>query len=245
MSTAQTSHDELSISSHAGAEFFCQTLITLNPQWEHAERRILIAGCGAGHEAALIQRQLDASVDAVDVEDEFDNQFRAWPNINYQLASVCDLPFANDHFDAIFYHHVIEHVDQPQQSLTELARVLKPKGWIFVGTPNRHRLLSSVGAHQQTQWDPTWKNKFNDNVRDWKARLTGRFRNECGAHAGFSQFELAKMLSANFENQHWVTQDYLQHKYQQHRLAPILAVAAQPILRAIVPPSIYVFAQHP
>ena len=232
------------VASHAGAEFFCRNLKELDPVLNRPSGRVLIAGCGAGHEAALIQRLLDAEVDAVDVEDELQDGFRNWPGLTYQTASVCDLPFQDGWFDAVFYHHVIEHVDDPVASLAELSRVLKPGGWIFVGTPNRHRLISSVGAHKQTQWDPTWQNKLNDNINDWTARLRGRFRNEYGAHAGFSRRELSRLLKADFGEQRWMTRQYLQYKYSGHRFATAVSLMAARPFREFSAPSIYVFAQN-
>lgn len=244
MPIAPVSQSTYTVSSHAGAEFFCRHLRELDPASSRMGCRVLVAGCGAGHEAALIQQILEAEVEAVDVEDEFLGDLRQWPGLHYQLASVCELPFADNYFDAIFYHHVIEHVDDPAGSLQELSRVLNPGGWIFVGTPNRHRLVSSVGAHRQTQWEPTWRNKLNDNLNDWSARLRGRFRNEFGAHAGFSRGELSQMLEADFGQQCWLTGEYLQYKYQDHRFAAAVPVIASGPLGHVVPPSIYVFARN-
>ena len=235
---------ELTVASHAGAEFFCQNLRQLDASACQPNSRILIAGCGAGHEAALIQQLLGAEVHAVDVTDELMPEFKSWPQFHYRNASVCDLPFEDGWFDAVFYHHVIEHVDDPAGSLVELSRVLKPGAWIFVGTPNRHRLVSSVGAHKQTQWNPTWKNKLGDNLHDWSARLRGKFRNEFGAHAGFSRRELSRMLQLNFAEQRWVTKEYLQYKYQQHRFSAAVSLLASKPFCEFSAPSIYVFAQN-
>lgn len=244
MSTSQSNPTSHEVASHAGAEFFCQELRELDSTFEKPGSKILVAGCGAGHEAALIQRLLDAQVHAVDVVDELLDSFRNWPQLHYQVASVCQLPFDVGTFDAIFYHHVIEHVDDPAASLIELSRVLKPGGWLFVGTPNRHRLVSSVGAHKQTQWEPTWQNKLGDNLRDWSARFQGKFRNECGAHAGFSKGELTRMLEKDFQQQRWVTRQYLQYKYLQHRFAPAVSLFTTGPIQNIAAPSIYVFAKN-
>ncbi len=232
------------VASHAGAEFFCQELQELDSTVKRPGSRVLVAGCGAGHEAALIQRLLGAEVHAVDVIDELAESFRDWSRLHYQVASVCNLPFESASFDAIFYHHVIEHVDDPVASLVELSRVLKPGGWLFIGTPNRHRLVSSVGAHKQTQWEPTWRNKLGDNIRDWSARFQGKFRNECGAHAGFSRGELSRMLAKGFQQQRWVTRQYLQYKYLQNRFATAVSLFTTGPIQNIAAPSIYVFAQN-
>lgn len=239
-----TTQPTLDVASHAGAGFFCKHFEQWKTTHSVTSPRILVAGCGAGHEAALIQQLLDADVEAIDVEYELLESFSQWPRLHYQVASVCDLPFADDSFDGIFYHHVIEHVDDPDKSLAELSRVLKPGGEIFIGTPNRHRLVSSVGAHKQTQWEPTWKNKFRDNVNDWAARLQGRFRNELGAHAGFSRRELGQMLTQHFEQQTWVTKAYLDYKYSNHRYSRAVSLLASRPISNFGAPSIYVFASR-
>jgi ubiquinone/menaquinone biosynthesis C-methylase UbiE len=145
-----TGSDTHSIQSHAGAGFFCQ-LLKQNGWNARASQRVLIVGCGAGHEATAIQSELQAGVDDVDIEDFVSADLKQSSPVRFVVGSVCDLAFPDNSFDAIFYHHVIEHVDNPAASLRELQRVLKPEGWLFVGTPNRHRLLSSIGAHQKSE----------------------------------------------------------------------------------------------
>ncbi|MFN6130689.1 MAG: methyltransferase domain-containing protein [Planctomycetota bacterium] len=230
------------IDSHAGAGFFCEQITTrlgaAPKPW-----RILIAGCGAGHEAVAIEQHLLADVEAVDVEDFVGTELKESSAVRFQVASVCELPFEADSFDAIFYHHVIEHVDRPAESLKELHRVVRPGGWLFVGTPNRHRLVSSIGAHQQSEWEATWSNKLGDNLRDWKDRLTGRFRNELGAHAGFSRPELDRMLSHHFSDRDWVTEDYLRFKYGESRAKGLLPLVTHPAIHWFAAPAIYVFAR--
>ena len=231
-----------SIASHAGAGFFCEQLVARMDSVP-ATWNILIAGCGAGHEAVAIQHQFQAQVDAVDVEDFVSAELKQGSPVGFQVASVCELPFPSSAFDAIFYHHVIEHVDRPAASLAELHRVLRPGGWLFVGTPNRQRLVSSIGAHQQSEWEATWRNKLGDNLRDWKDRLTGQFRNELGAHAGFSRAELDQLLAVHFSRRDWVTEDYLRFKYGQSRVKGVLPLVTHPAVQWFAAPAIYVFAR--
>lgn len=233
-----------SIQSHAGAAFFCHQLVSHGFS-ELAEPRVLIAGCGSGHEAIAIQDRLDADVDAVDVEDFVDPSYHAQSRTHFQVASVCELPFEDERFDAIFYHHVIEHVDRPVESLVELNRVLRPGGWLFIGTPNRHRLISSIGAHRQSEWDATLYNKLVDNIHDWQERLTGKFRNELGAHAGFSRGELDQMLSKHFPCREWLTSQYLRFKYGNSSLSSLLPIVTHPTISWFAAPSIYVLCQRP
>lgn len=234
---------ELHLQSHAGAAFFCQQLTERGFRTHNSEPRILVAGCGAGHEAAAIQAHFDATVDAIDVELNVDPRCQLVSKLLVREASVCDLPFSDENYDAVFYHHVIEHVDDPARSLVEITRTLRPGGWLFIGTPNRHRLVSSVGAHKQTQWEATVANKLSDNWHDWKARLTGKFRNEFGAHAGFSQAELDAMLAPHFSERTWLTREYLHMKYAEHRLVGLVKMATLPAFRWFAAPSIYVLCR--
>ena len=130
----ETQQPPVSSQSHAGAAFFCEQIAKHEFLQRHLPR-VLVAGCGSGHEAIAIQDRLDADVDAVDVEDFVDPIYHSQPRTHFQVASVCELPFEDGRFDAIFYHHVIEHVDRPVQSLVELTRVLHPGGYLFIGTP--------------------------------------------------------------------------------------------------------------
>jgi SAM-dependent methyltransferase len=54
------------------------------------------------------------------------------------LADVRDLPFRDRTFDAIYSMGTIEHFDETERAVKEMARVLKPGGRAIVGVPNRH-----------------------------------------------------------------------------------------------------------
>jgi SAM-dependent methyltransferase len=54
------------------------------------------------------------------------------------VADVRSLPFGDDSFDAIYSMGTIEHFDETERAVEEMARVLKPGGRAIVGVPNRH-----------------------------------------------------------------------------------------------------------
>jgi hypothetical protein len=74
---------------------------------------------------------------------------------------------------------------------------------------------------------------------DYQARLQGRFRNELGAHAGFTQKELQLLLSKHFQKVHWVTADYLRFKYGAKIPAPILRLITARWVGEFTAPAIY------
>jgi SAM-dependent methyltransferase len=54
------------------------------------------------------------------------------------VGDVRDLPFATGSFDGVYSMGTIEHFDDTERAVREIARVLKPGGRAIVGVPNRH-----------------------------------------------------------------------------------------------------------
>jgi SAM-dependent methyltransferase len=54
------------------------------------------------------------------------------------IGDVRDLPFRSASFDAIYSMGTIEHFDETERAVEEIARVLKPGGRAIIGVPNRH-----------------------------------------------------------------------------------------------------------
>jgi SAM-dependent methyltransferase len=54
------------------------------------------------------------------------------------VGDVRDLPFRDASFDAIYSMGTIEHFDETERAVAEMARVLRPGGRAIIGVPNRH-----------------------------------------------------------------------------------------------------------
>jgi SAM-dependent methyltransferase len=232
--------DELhSGDSHAGAQHFSNLVRSrLNPE---KRRNILVAGCGLGTEAMDIRRNLGVPVTGVDIDQQWEQNFgKELEHFTLMPGSVLDLPFSGGSFDVIFYHHVIEHVADPARSLDELFRVLNPGGLIYVGAPNRHRAVGYIGSPGT---DTATKIKWN--IVDYRARLQGRFRNECGAHAGFTQSELSNLLARRFTDVESLTADYLNFKYGDRLPKSFLNLVCSKSLIDVAAPSVYALAKKP
>lgn len=88
---------------------------------------------------------------AVDVDEEYFNPRNSamvgipkedvYSSIDYQVASVEKLPFEDASIDAIVCADVIEHVPNPKQAFSEIARTLNPKeGRAFMIIPSMYKL---------------------------------------------------------------------------------------------------------
>lgn len=72
----------------------------------------------------------------------------------------------------------------------------------------------------------TWREKILWNWADWRMRLTGRFRNECGAHAGYTSSELGAILKAHFSTAEEVTAAYYRRLYARQPRAMAFLIAS-------------------
>ncbi len=59
-------------------------------------------------------------------------------NVSYAIGDARKMAYADRSFDAIVSFHTIEHMGEDDQAkfVKELARVLKPDGWLLVATPD-------------------------------------------------------------------------------------------------------------
>lgn len=193
-------------------------------------RRLLVVGCGSGIEAAVIARELGCEVIGIDLLDAFD---RAAARVaTLQRADATALPFADASFDFVYSYHALEHIPDVRRALFEMDRVLKARGGYCIGTPNRSRLIGYLGSEQAT-----FAEKIRWNLADWRARAAGRFRNECGAHAGFTRLELAAALRAAFGDVHDLTLEYYRAVYASRRV--IVSALARSGAGSHLFPSIY------
>ena len=57
---------------------------------------------------------------------------------------IAQLPFSNETFDLILCNHVLEHIYEDEVALTELNRILRPKGFLILSVPNEGCLLAQL-----------------------------------------------------------------------------------------------------
>lgn len=98
-------------------------------------RTALDLGARNGHQTDWL-RQQGYEVTSVDVEPLFDECLG--------IDANQPLPFETDSFDLIWSSEVIEHLENPQNSLAELKRITRPGGDIVLTTPNSYMWLFKI-----------------------------------------------------------------------------------------------------
>ncbi|MCK4462867.1 MAG: class I SAM-dependent methyltransferase [Candidatus Omnitrophica bacterium] len=104
------------------------------------DKKALDVGCSRGRQSVLLEKK-GYEVTSVDIKKEYHKCRRV--DVNERL------PFDNESFDLVWVSEVIEHLDNPAQTLKEIRRVLKKDGALIATTPNSYfwvfRIFSLFG----------------------------------------------------------------------------------------------------
>lgn len=99
---------------------------------DHASGKFLDAGCGAMPFKASVRDLVD-EYQSIDIE-------RKVPDVDF-IGDLQDMKaLAADSFDVVLCTEVLEHVPQPQKTIAEVWRVLKPQGKFILSVPHLSRL---------------------------------------------------------------------------------------------------------
>jgi 2-polyprenyl-3-methyl-5-hydroxy-6-metoxy-1,4-benzoquinol methylase len=108
---------------------------------EHLFRRanpesLLDVGCGEGVLTHQWAQRIDGRVVGIDLDDpQLHEEWkgRQCPNLEYMVMKAENLPFADDEFDVATAIEVLEHVPDPEHTVSEMARVAS--GHLLVSVP--------------------------------------------------------------------------------------------------------------
>jgi SAM-dependent methyltransferase len=110
---------------------------------------ILDVGCGSGSGMSLLKFAGWKNVIGIESDSE---AVRAGVAANNKIIHgfASDMPVKSSSVDAVFLHHVIEHLKDPASALVEIARVLKKNGELIIITPN-------VESGLRHKWGRYWR----------------------------------------------------------------------------------------
>jgi SAM-dependent methyltransferase len=166
----------------------------------------LVVGCGTGREAILLSHKLGCKVEGIDITGLFFERPQD-SRVRLRVMDVCETDYETGSFDFLYSFHALEHIPNLGAALHEMRRVLKPGGVFCVGTPNKARIVGSIGTREPL------KVKILSNLNDWKMRLTNRWDNSLGAHAGFTRRSLQKICADAFGEGIDITDEYYRRVY--------------------------------
>lgn len=106
--------------------------------------KILDVGCATGDMLVLL-KNLGWDVYGIDIDKKGIRIAKARGLKNLRVGTYKDVrAYPDNYFDCIRLYHVIEHIDNPLLCLEILHKKLKPKGELFLSTPNFNTPIQKV-----------------------------------------------------------------------------------------------------
>jgi ubiquinone/menaquinone biosynthesis C-methylase UbiE len=139
----------------------------LLPELRHGQE-LLDVGCGPGTITADLAAVVGpAAVTAVDASQGVLDQARetaeaaGMGGVTFAVADVHALQFADDSFDVVHAHQVLQHVGDPVQALREMRRVCRPGGVVAV----RDADYGAFSWYPQTPVLDSWRELYRTVAR--------------------------------------------------------------------------------
>ena len=146
-------HERIEVDVEANSPWHKMVKENLEPARDLLNKRVLEIGCGRGGFSCWLVSQsqkpneviaMDFAVTAIEKGRAFATQ-NGLSNIIWEVGDIQNIPQPDDSFDTVISCETVEHVPDPRKAISELARVLKPGGRLFLTTPN---YLGTLGLYR-------------------------------------------------------------------------------------------------
>lgn len=151
-----------------------------------AQGRVFVDGCGVG---MYLGHLAPGAGQAVGLDIEFERTLEA-----RQLAPqvVCAageyLPFADNIYDLVLSHEVLEHVQNDAEAVREIVRTLRPGGRLVLFVPNRGYPYETHGIY--------WRGKYHFGNIPLVNYLPRRLRDRLAPHVNvYTSRDLARLFA--------------------------------------------------
>lgn len=124
-------------------------------------KRVLDVACGEGYGSKLLKAWGAKEVVGVDISSEAiakaNKNFAGEDGLTFLQHTCEQLPFEPDSFDVVVSFETIEHVDNPNQFLQEIARVLRFNGTAIISCPNDYAYEEHVENFSNPYHKHRWR----------------------------------------------------------------------------------------
>ena len=103
-------------------------------------KKVLMLGCGTGDESIFLKEYGAKEIVGIDISEESIKIAKAtYPDVQFLIADMHEIPFENESFDFVYSSLVIHYSEYPESVYREIYRVLKKDGELLfsVGHPLR------------------------------------------------------------------------------------------------------------
>jgi 2-polyprenyl-3-methyl-5-hydroxy-6-metoxy-1,4-benzoquinol methylase len=113
-----------------------------NVRWRWLQKRlelqnghILEIGCGTG-EFLVVAKRKGWRVEGLELSEKFREAAKTWYALELKGEELSQANYPAETFDVVALLHVFEHLPNPLEFLTQIVKLVKPGGWLFIVVPN-------------------------------------------------------------------------------------------------------------
>lgn len=125
---------------------FQRHLVAYNQAKKHVSGKVLEIGCGEGYGIEMLA-PLSEEFTAIDKYETDLSFIKNQKNVHFQKMNIPPITFPDNTFDSAVSFQVIEHIENDDSFVKEIARVLKPNAKLVLTTPNRIMSLTRNPWH--------------------------------------------------------------------------------------------------
>ena len=114
-------------------------------------RRFLDCGCGPGAYVLALKEQFGLDAHGIELREDKVKIAQARPGLEDRVAKgdLMAIDFPDNAWDYCMLNEVLEHVPDDRRALSEVHRILKPGGLLFIFSPNRWFPFETHGVMYQ------------------------------------------------------------------------------------------------
>ena len=132
----------------------CEESYYYSEMWaQKGFKKVLDLGCGLGRHSILFAKK-GFDVSAIDLSCDAVAHLKSWAErekvtVSATVGDMINLPYDDNSFDCVFSYHVISHTDTvgAKRIISEIKRVLKPKGEVFLTMCSKDEVTFSAGKY--------------------------------------------------------------------------------------------------
>ena len=173
----------------------------------YADMKILDLGTGSGYLSFPIAKKYpNISIIGLDIVEKAleVNRFKAneenVQNISFITYDGVNFPFADNEFDMVISRYALHHFPDIQKSISEISRVIKSDGFLFISdpTPNVNDTSRFVDGYMQQKKDGHIKFYKKTNGYKYAESMGCDSRNLLTAQFGFQRKKIRHMDLMNY-----------------------------------------------
>jgi 2-polyprenyl-3-methyl-5-hydroxy-6-metoxy-1,4-benzoquinol methylase len=116
--------------------------------------KILDIGAGLGYLLSTVNS--DWEKHCIEISAGGINHIKSeYPEVNIKCQELDENLYEPEYFDVIILYHVIEHLEEPIKILKIIKKILKPNGYLILGTPNSTCFAFKIFEKNFRLLDPT------------------------------------------------------------------------------------------